>query len=425
LRHSKILAVALLLPLTNIQLLAQQTVGSSAELVAILRGHTKSILQIEFSHSGAIVAASSDGSVRLWRTDTGQSLMTIASDQGSEVFRMSWSSDDRRLAITYRTKHSWELAVWDVPSGQLPTISQRVQNIYLLEWSPNGHTFLALDQRLNVQVWDVIARQLTHTLTPALSTNEPFTVSFVADGQRILTASVDGPVQLWDVATGKLVATYPGNTFIPGWNYPSPHVSAVSLDKRFLMSGNLNIYETDTGRLVTSTTGGSSPISFSPDGKTILTVSYDAEKKLRHRQSYLSIRKIENGEELLAFQVPEGIREIIWSPDGKRMAIVGLTFNTRLIDAATGRENGRLPYGNCWPWTLIGSDGCEPIKFSADGEMLLKGKEPIKIWDAKTVSLIKVLKAARLPAVFSPTNGQLLATRSEDKKSVLLWRLQR
>jgi WD40 repeat protein len=128
---------------------------------------------------------------------------------------------------------------------------------------------------------------------------------------------------------------------------------------------------------------------------------------------------------LLAFQVPESIREIIWSPDGKRMAIVGLTFNTRLIDAATGRENGQLPYGNCWPWTLIGSDGCEPIKFSADGEMLLKGKEPIKIWDAKTVSLIKVLKAARLPAVFSPTNGQLSATRSEDKKSVLLWRLQR
>ena len=74
---------------------------------------------------------------------------------------------------------------------------------------------------------------------------------------------------------------------------------------------------------------------------------------------------------------------------------------------------------------MCGSDGCEPIKFSADGAVLLKEIEPIKLWDTKTVSIIAVLKSAHLPAVFSPTNSQLLATRSEDKKSVLLWRLKR
>ena len=420
--RSKILAVALLLSITS-SLSAQQTLVSSAEVVATLRGHTKNILQIEFSHSGEFVASSSrDGTVRLWTTATGESLATIAGDRDSDLTHVSWSSDDRRLAITYRRKKIWRLTVWDVP-GQRPIIDQQFQGISLLEFSPDGRTFLMLDQQLKLHIWDVDSKQLTHTLTPGLTSTEPFTVSFVADGQRILTASEGKATQLWDVGTGKLIDTYPANTNDP--YYPRENVPLVSLDKDFLISGDVNIYGTDRGRLLTSITGESIPISFSPDGKSVLTVSYDPAEKSRHRQSYLSSRKIDDGKELMAFQVPEGIHKIFWSPDGKAMAIMGLEFHPRVIDAVTGREYGRLPYDNCWPYTMCGSDGCEPIRFSADGAVLLKEKEPIKLWDTKTISLIAVLKAARSPAVFSPTNSQLLATRSEDKKSVLLWRFKR
>ena len=420
-KRSRILAVALLLSITP-QLTAQQTPGSSVEVVAMLRGHTKSILQIEFSHSGEIVASSSrDGTVRLWTTVTGESLVTIAGDQNSEISNMNWSNDDRRLTITYQSKKSWKLTVWDVPTGQ-PIISQSFPDIILLECSPDGRTFLTLDHELKLQIWDVDSKQLTHTLTPALILTESFTVSFVANGQRIVTASAGKMIQLWDVATGKLIDTFPAHTYDS--LYPT-RVPLVSLDKRFLLSGDVNVYETGTGRLLSSITGGKSPISFSPDGKTVLTVSYDPYEKSRHRQSYLSNRKIDDGKVLSAFQVPEGIHEIFWSPEGKTMAIMGLEFHPRVIDAVTGREYGRLPFGNCWPWTMCGSDGCEPLKFSADGAVLLRRKEPIKLWDTRTVTLITVLKAAHLPAVFSPTNAQLLATRSEDKKSVLLWRLKR
>ena len=185
----KILAVPLLLPITSSQLSAQQTFVSSAEVVATLRGHTKSILQIEFSHSGEIVASSStDGTVRLWTTVTGESLATIAGDQNSEISNVSWSSDDRRLAITYRSKKFWKLAVWDVP-GQRPIINQQFQDISLLECSPDGRTFLMLDQKLKLQIWDVNSKQLTHTLTPALTSTEPFTVSFVADASLLVAKS--------------------------------------------------------------------------------------------------------------------------------------------------------------------------------------------------------------------------------------------
>jgi WD40 repeat protein len=418
--------VPLLLVIASIQLAAQQAAGGSAEVVATLRGHTKNIQQIEFSHSGELIAASSrGGTVRLWSTVTGESLTTIPGERNAFVYRMDWSNDDRRLAINYQIKNSSELIICEVASGQPSTNDQQFKDIDFLEWSPNGQTFIALDQKLNLQVWDVVSRQVTQTLTPAISSNKSFTISFVANGQRILTASEDGPFQLWDVATGKLADAFPANIYVPNVIDPSSYLSAVSFDKRFLISDKVNIHETHTGRLIASFTDGSKPISFTPDGKSVVTVHFDSDKKSSHRQSYLSIRKIDTGEEWSAFQVPEGIYKLIWSPEGKTLAIVGLEFNTRVIDVATGRENGRLPYGNCWPWTPFGSDGCEPTRFSADGKMLLKEKQPIKVWDTRTVSLITVLKGARSPALFSPTDGELLATRSEDRKSVLLWRVKR
>lgn len=413
--------MALLLAVAGIQALAQQSGSSSAEVVATLSGHTKNIETIEFSHDGQLIAASAGGgTVRFWNTVTGESLPAITLDRGSDIYELKWSSDDRWLAITYRRKRSWELAVWDVLPGQQPILNQDFHDVYSLEWSPDGHTFLILAEKMKVQVWDAVSRQLTQTLAPALPSDQPFTLSFVGEGQRILTSSPEGPIQLWDVASGQLVDTYLANSYVSRRND-----WAVSRDKRFLISGDVNIYHAATGRLLNSITGESRPISFGPDSKTVLTVADDPETKRRHRQNYLTMRRIETREEVSSFQVPEGIWDVIWSPDGKTVAIVGLEFSTRVIDLTTGRENGRLPYGNCWPWTMCGSDGCEPTKFSADGKILLKEKEPIKLWDAKTVALIAVLKSAHKPAVFSPTDGQLLATRSEDKKSVLLWRLNR
>ena len=422
--RSKILVLALLLPLTGNQLSGQQP---SAQLVFTLRGQTKSIQQIEFSHSGELIASGSkDGTVRLWRTATGESLTTITYDPKAELFKMSWSSDDRWLALTYREKRSWELAVWEVSTDRRATLSQRLPGLCFLDWSPDGHVFIAEDEQGNLGIWDAISKQLTQTISPRLPKLQPFRTSFVADGRRVLTASLDGPVQLWEVATGKLVGSYPRNTFTPGLTYPGPLPGVVSLNKRLLISDNVNIYETSTGRLLPSVHGGRNLVSISPDGKSVLAVSYTAATKLfQSSTSDLSIRRIDNGEELSTFQVPERIHSVIWSPNGKTLAIMGLNFHPRLIDVASGRENGRLPYGNCFPEKPFGSDGCEPIRFSADGKMLLKEKEPIKLWDAQTVSLITVLKAAHLPAVFSPTDDRLLATRSEDKKSVLVWRLQR
>ena len=421
----RVVAVTLLAPLLSGQILAQQVAGSSVELVGTFRGHTKTIQDIQFSHNGEMLATNSDDrTVRLWSTANGQQLATITGDKGTEPFALSWSPDDRRLAITYRGKKSWALAIWEVPPGQQPVISQRIEETYLYEWSPNGLTFLTLDQQLALNVWDVGSGKLLHQMLPALPKDQIANVSYVANGWRIMTASENGPIQLWDVATGKLVAAFPPSASFPGVTYLSPKVPLISLDKRLLLSDSVNLYEAETGQLLKTLKGEGNPVSFNPQGDAVLTIRNQDEKTIFDGKHFLSLRKIDSGQELAVFQIPVGISDIYWSPDGRTIAIVGLEFHTRLIDTATGRENGRLPYGNCWPWQLCGSDNCEPLQFSADGALLLKEKEPIKLWDTQNAALVQILKSTHLPAAFSPVDGQILATSSADKKSVLLWRLK-
>ena len=420
LSHSKILTVALVLSLT-IQLHAQNAATSSVKLISTLAGHTSSIQAIAFSPRGEFVAASgNDGTVRLWNVATGEPLGTIVGQKNAEVSQLNWSGDERRLAITYRLKKSWELALCEISSTQPPTVIHRFTVADFLDWSPDNRTFLAYDEKFNLKLWDAVTGQSTHTLAPELPKEKWLIASFVADGARVLTTFIDGPVKLWDVGTGKLIATHLPNAEYLGSNHARPEVPVVSADKRFFISGDTDVYEAASGNLVTSIKDGI-PLSFSPDGSTLLTMRHDDFSKSRHRQSYLTLRTIADGKEILTFQVPEGIWKVYWSRGGEKVAIMGLEFNTRVFDTATGRANGRLPYGNCWPWQMCGSDDCEPLTFSADGAVLLKAKEPIKLWNTENVSLIEELKTARLPATFSPTD-RLLATRSKDKKSVLLWR---
>ena len=271
LSRAKILAVAFVLSLT-IQSHAQSP--SSIEVVKTLSGHTKSILEIAFSPRGELVAASSEnGSVRLWSVATGEPLGPIIGPKNAEPAKLSWSGDARRLAITYRLKKSWELVVCEISSTQPPAISQRFPVADFVEWSPDNRTFLARDQQFKLKLWDAVTGHSTHTLNPEFSPNNRLNAFFVANGQRVVTGSLDSAVELWDATTGKLIAAYLPNMTYDGPRFRNPAVPLVSSDRRFFISGNRQVYEAASGKLLASVQEEEGvPLSFSPSGETLLTI---------------------------------------------------------------------------------------------------------------------------------------------------------
>ncbi|XXX81951.1 TIR domain-containing protein [Sorangium sp. So ce134] len=95
------------------------------------------------------------------------------------------------------------------------------------------------------------------------------------DGQRIVSASVDRTLKVWDLATGELLSTLDGRS---GW----VNACAISPDGQRIVSassdGTLKVWDLATGELLSTLEGHSERVTscaISPDGQRIVSASHD------------------------------------------------------------------------------------------------------------------------------------------------------
>lgn len=91
------------------------------------------------------------------------------------------------------------------------------------------------------------------------------------------------------------------------------------------------------------------------------------------------------------------------------------------MDVLTGRITATLPYQTCTADSWFHDSDCAPFSFNGDGSVFTKEKHPLKLWSSSTGQLLAELESARPPMRFSPTDNELLVTRSKDKKTALVW----
>jgi WD40 repeat protein len=135
------------------------------------------------------------------------------------------------------------------------------------------------------------------------------------------------------VATGQLDWTYR--------DFPEPVLSiAFSPDGRTLAVGGgsgtpplgtIHLLDTATGRRVRSLMGHVSGVfvAFSPDGKMLASVSWDATGALWD---------LATGQRVRTLKSPMLLTSVAFSPDGRRLATGDADGTVRLWDVATGRE---------------------------------------------------------------------------------------
>jgi WD40 repeat protein len=137
----------------------------------------------------------------------------------------------------------WDQAItlWDVPSGRARahldnTRSIAQGSIFSVAFSPDGKTLASGSLDGQIELWEVATGKLQATLKG--HEDDVQSVAFSPDGKTLASASHDGTVKLWDVASGKEQATLSGHHF---WVWS---------------------------------------VAFSPDGKTLASGSYDRTVKL-------------------------------------------------------------------------------------------------------------------------------------------------
>jgi hypothetical protein len=111
--------------------------------------------------------------------------------------------------------------------------------------------------------------------------------AYSPDGRRIVSASYDNTMKVWDAENGTELRSLSGHN-VDVWSVAfSPDgrriVSTGGDDSRGLMDETVEVWDTETGRLLFSLSGHTNWVysaAYSPDGRRIVSASYDGTTRL-------------------------------------------------------------------------------------------------------------------------------------------------
>ena len=414
--------------------------NTGAEL-ALLNGHTAPVSSIAFSPYGDIlVSGSYDGKICLWNPQTHQLLRTLK--DGGRVASVTFSPDGRTLA----NASGETIRLWDVQTGDSKaSFGNHTSSLSSVIFSPDGKTVASEDTDGNVALWDA----QTGRHKAAIDTERGYStfmrfrpggyaLAFSPDGS-LLSSTLKTTIQLLNANTGEEKVKLEGHTnFILTAAFSPDGATLVSASR----DKTIRVWDTRTGENIAKRVG-------------ILptqTGSYHAQ----HLNRPYLVEFLSDGE---VFAIADGLRGEIRIGDTNtgeiRMILTGYTDSIGSIAfspdgtflASANETEGARSYGQIQLWdvttrqhkaTFIGKEvagyyadlaSLSSVSFSPDGETLAgksSDNRTIFLWDVQTQQLKGTLAGDLwypvTPMGFSP-DGQTLA-RGDSNGTVRLWDVQ-
>jgi WD40 repeat protein/serine/threonine protein kinase len=393
------------------------------------------IVQASFSNDGRLIAtAGSEGVARIWEAGTGRIVARLQHQGG--VTSLSFSPDGKWLVTGSKDGFA---RVWDLASEKPARLLPQGAEVYAAAFSPDGERIAASGSGGALRVWD---------LAPSQARTRPFSgydivwAEFSRDGSNVVTAGRSSTgVRVWDAATGAKLSPW----------MPHPHGARFA---RFSPDGTRLLTFAGTAAYIWNATNGQQLVppmehskriadaAWGPDGRCALTAgddgvaclwNADTGKELfilRHSDSVQAVAFSEDGKLMATgsmdetariwnvstgqpvsatFPEPGGVRQLRFSPDGKRLATAcyrrdAMHANAHLWEVSTGKLLGTMGH----------RAGLESIEFSQDGRRIATGSRDrtSRVWDGFTGDPISppLLHAHEVyHAAFTP-DGARLAT---------------
>ncbi|KAJ6597902.1 WD40-repeat-containing domain protein, partial [Mycena sp. CBHHK59/15] len=153
-----------------------------------------------------------------------------------------------------------------------------------------------------------------------------------------------------------------------------------------------------------------SSVAFSPDGRLIVSSSYDHTIRIWDADTQMQVREALQGHSDFVFSVA-------FSPDGRRIVSGSYDHTIRIWDADTQMQVGEALQGH---WDSVSS-----VAFSPDGRRIVSGSEDhtIRMWDADTQmqvgEALQGHSGSVLSVAFSP-DGRRIVSGSYDH-TIRIW----
>ncbi len=329
--------------------------------VGVLRGHTGEITSLSLGRDGRLAATSStDLTVRLWNIRNPTEIALRG--HSGRVTGMAYSTDSTQI-LTGAVDGT--LRTWDAQTGisSVFAVDEAVRTMAVND--VGSQALIGLPGGV-VQVWDMVNGTLTNTYT--LHSGVVLALDFSRDGRLAVSASQDGTIALWDIATGTVEALIDREGAV--------FSIALSPDARRLLIGTAEgaviLWDISTGTEIRRLQGHTDvvwTIAISMDGRTALTGSRDGN---------VIWWDMETGREQARLS---GHTDVVWDVDFNRagdLALSGSGDGTVILwSLAAGQVIQQFS-----PGTPVFQ-----VAFSPDGQYIAAGVERGTVWQWRAFTL--------------------------------------
>ncbi len=417
--------------------------------VFTLIGHKSKVISCNYSPDGKTIATlSSDGELKNWNLKTGDELPSITC-KITKNKKSAFSPDGKLKALVSSSVEGF-VELLETKNGEcLGKLSDHTNTVIACSFSPDGRRLVTASADETVIIWDIESRQKIHTYYP----HERFVLDcvFSPDGKKVATANWDKTLALIDTDNNSIIKIYKGHT-------EPVNECAFSPDGKTLLSASFDHsakvwdigvvpykHEQMTLSGVRNHAGAVIYCSFLPGGKYILSIGMDDV----HRWW-----KVDTGQQSHAFEFTTKSRHFAISPDGEEIFSVSendivsksgkikLHGHTGQVSSCVYSPNGKRILSASFDKTLIlwnSENGKYIVKyeghqgrvlccvFSPNGDTILSGGSDKKLilWNKDTGEMEYVFKGHRssiISCVISPDG--MLAASGDAQGKIIIWNLK-
>jgi WD40 repeat protein len=284
----------------------------TGRLLRSLRGHTHDIRCVLYTPDGqTLITASEDRTIRMWNPKTGEPTKLLFSRYDHNVCSLSLSPDGLMLA---RGSHNKDIKIWEVTTGtELMTLLGKDQ--YDHHWS--------------------------------------VCVAFSPDGIHLASGNDIGKVKLWEVLPG-------GEEKLVHQGHWREH------DAEDDQTETRGFFVEDDGGFQKAMETWIGALTYTPDGKLLITGSRDATIKFFEMPTMTEVRTLKGH--------ASWVRALAVSPDGKVLVSASDDHTIKFWDIEAGRHFKTL---------RAHSEAVRGLAFSPDGRRLASAgwDRLVKLWE--------------------------------------------
>lgn len=247
-----------------------------------------------------------------------------------ETYAVAFSTDGAKVLSGSECDNAY-VRLWDTPTGDLlweADAGPALMCLVGVQFSANGSHFAVMEELGNVLIYDYSGATpvLAHTIDMGISYS--FSLDFSPDNSKVVADGEGGTLRIYDVASGALVQSIPGNNgavFTVDWSSDGSLIAAGSQDN------NVRLWNAADGTLAATLTGHGNDIKsvkFNASGDHVVTASANGQVKLW-------MNMMGSWMVHASFTVPETIQQVDISDDDQYIIVGGQT-TTHVYEAMSG-----------------------------------------------------------------------------------------